>query len=85
MNRAPVRICVTDTAGRPLPEATVSVVDSSVPFPEIAMLTNELGVVELLLPKGQFTFGAHGPANAGGRASVDCDGEHVVDCRITVR
>ncbi|MEM6483389.1 MAG: hypothetical protein AAF662_00150 [Pseudomonadota bacterium] len=84
MNRAPVRIAVVDAHGRSVPEATVSVVASSAPFPEIAMLTDEFGVLELLLPEGRFTFGAHGSADRKGQASFECDGEHATECPITV-
>jgi hypothetical protein len=70
----PTRIRIADDAGRPVPGATVAVVRSSVPFPEIALLADDDGVVNLRLPPGTFTFRAHGPAGQSGEVTVRSPG-----------
>jgi hypothetical protein len=73
VSAAPLRITVTDANGRPVPEASVTVVESSVPFPEIGLLSDEQGVLQLSLPAGRFTFRAHGPGDTSGTGTVDSD------------
>ncbi len=63
-----------DETGRAVPGATVAVVRSSVPFPEIALLADDDGVVDLRLPPGTFTFRAHGPAGRSGEVTVRSPG-----------
>jgi hypothetical protein len=55
---------VVDGRGAPLPGALVSIIDSSVPVPEIALMTDAAGRFTLRLPDGRFTF----RANAGERS-----------------
>jgi hypothetical protein len=55
------RIIVLDEGSRPVADAVVALGRSSVPFPEIALLTNADGVVELQLPPGVFAFRVGGP------------------------
>jgi uncharacterized GH25 family protein len=71
---APLRIIVVDASGRPIPEASVTIVASTVTMPEIALLTDASGVVQLTLPKGRFTFQAYGSDGLQGTISVETDG-----------
>jgi hypothetical protein len=41
-----------------------------VPFPEIALITDADGIVEVYLPQGTFTFEAYGPSGQKGSATV---------------
>jgi hypothetical protein len=61
MSRTLTRIRIVDRNGRPVSEATVAVVRSTVPFPEIALSPDADGIVEVQVPQGTFTFRAHGP------------------------
>lgn len=64
------RIRIVDQNGRPVSEATVAVVRSTVPFPEIALIPDADGIVMVQLPPGTFTFRAHGPFAQQGEATV---------------
>jgi hypothetical protein len=66
----PTRIRIVDQDGRPVSEATVTVVRSTVPFPEIALIPDADGIVEVKLPPGTFTFQAYGPFAQQGEATV---------------
>jgi hypothetical protein len=68
------RLRIVDGAGQPVAGATVAVVRSSVPFPEIALLADDDGRVEIRLPPGTFTFRAHGPAGDSGDVTVQSPG-----------
>jgi hypothetical protein len=68
------RILVRDEADQPVAEAAVAVVRSSVPFPEIALLTDEAGAAELSLPAGVFVFRARSPDDASGDVEVTSPG-----------
>jgi Carboxypeptidase regulatory-like domain len=57
---------VVDPSGRPVRGARVVVVRSSVPVPEIALVTDADGGFGLALPDGQFTLRAHGAGGATG-------------------
>ncbi len=74
MNDTPARLRIVDEAGKPVAGATVAVVRSSVPFPEIALLADDDGVVDLRLPPGTFTFRAYGPTGQSGEATVQSPG-----------
>ena len=74
MNDTPARLRIVDEAGKPAAGATVAVVRSSVPFPEIALLADDDGVVNLRLPRGTFTFRAHGPGGQTGEVTVRSPG-----------
>jgi len=80
MIKRPARLVrVVDAEGRPLAGANVSVVWSSVPVPEIALLTDAHGVLRLPLPPGRFRLRAHAPGSASGEAEVDgCDEGEIV-------
>lgn len=54
----PVRFRVLDETGAPVEGAFVQVLRSTVAFPEIALVTDENGVVQLSLPEGKFVIGA---------------------------
>jgi hypothetical protein len=71
---APTTLRIVDEAGNRVAGATVAVVRSSVPFPEIALLADDAGVVELRLPAGTFTFRAHGPAGQSGEVTLHSPG-----------
>jgi hypothetical protein len=60
---------VVDEAGEPVAGAFVSVAWSNVPYPEIALLTDAEGKVQMPLPKGQFRIVAH--AADGRRGSIE--------------
>lgn len=70
MSESVARLKIVDGAGEPVAGATVAVVRSSVPFPEIALLADDHGVVEVRLPSGTFTFRAHGPAGESGEVTM---------------
>ena len=74
MTSTKVCIAVVDRTGLPVPDADVSVVDSSIPFPEIALLSDDNGVVQVFLPAGHYTFRAHGPGGVEGTTRVISDG-----------
>lgn len=74
MSDAPTTLRIVDEAGNRVAGATVAVVRSSVPFPEIALLADDDGVVEVRLPPGSFTFRAHGPAGQSGEVTVRSPG-----------
>ncbi|MGH8681682.1 MAG: hypothetical protein ACREVP_09295 [Burkholderiales bacterium] len=74
MSDTPTRLRIVDEAGQPVAGAAVAVVRSSVPFPEIALLAGDDGVVEIRLPPGTFTFRAHGPAGRSGEVTVQSPG-----------
>ncbi|MGH8698564.1 MAG: hypothetical protein ACREVS_18910 [Burkholderiales bacterium] len=74
MSDTPTRLRIVDEAGQPVAGAAVAVVRSSVPFPEIALLAGDDGVVEIRLPPGTFTFRAHGPAGRSGEVTVRSPG-----------
>ncbi|NCA71358.1 MAG: hypothetical protein EOM91_14915 [Sphingobacteriia bacterium] len=69
-----MRIIIVDVSGLPIPEASVTIVASTVTVPEIALLADASGVVRLTLPKGRFTFQAYGPGGVQGMISVETDG-----------
>ena len=71
MSKTLTRIRIVDQNGRPVSEATVTVVRSTVPFPEIALIPDADGIVEVQLPQGTFTFEAHGPLGQKGVATVN--------------
>ena len=50
---------VVDANGEPVPEATIAIIESSVPMPEIALLADEDGRFMLRLPPGRFVLRAH--------------------------
>ena len=66
-----VSLRIVNSAGEPVPGATLSVVRGSVPFPEIALRANQDGVVRLRLPEGSFVFRAHDAAGQAGEVAVD--------------
>ena len=68
---------VVDASGRPVPDATVTVVESTSPVPELALLTDDAGRFSLRLPSGRFTLEAHGPNDTKGRQTVEVSGAEV--------
>jgi hypothetical protein len=81
----PTRLRIVDDAGRPVPGATVAVVRSSVPFPEIALLAGDDGIVEVRLPDGSFTFRAHGPGGRSGQVTLSSPAGGEVVIRLAGR
>lgn len=61
---------VLDEAGLPVEGAFVAVEESSVPFPEIALVTDIDGGTQLFLPKGRFRICAYGENNRRGSAEA---------------
>ncbi len=69
-----VRGVVTDHEGRPVPRATVVVVDGTAPVPEIALVTDDAGRFGLKLPRGRFTLEAQGEGGAKGQTIIEVAG-----------
>jgi hypothetical protein len=74
---------VVDTAGRPVPSAFVTVIEGTVPVPEIALVTGEEGEFAMTLPEGRFRVQATGPEGASGEA--DWPGEGEDEIVVTIR
>ena len=76
---------VVDADGAPVPEATIVILKSSVPMPEIALLADENGRFVLRLPPGRFTLRAHGAGGAIGdvdfESEPDAEDIVIVVCR----
>ena len=85
MSDTPTRLKVVDDGGRPVPGATVAVVTASVPFPEIALLAGDDGIVEVRLPEGSFTFRAHGPDGRSGQVTLSSPARGEVVVRLASR
>jgi Carboxypeptidase regulatory-like domain len=62
---------VVDAGGAPVPDALVTIVESTVPMPEIALMCDADGRFSLRLPPGRFRLRAHG---AGGTGEVEVEG-----------
>jgi hypothetical protein len=62
---------VVDAGGEPVPEATIAIIESSVPMPEIALLADEEGRFVLRLPPGSFTLQAHDWQGASGEVALE--------------
>jgi hypothetical protein len=73
-NGKPVLFRVVNESGVPVEGAFVSVVRSNVAFPEIALVTDRSGVVQLSLPKGRFVIGANAEGERYGEMEVDSTG-----------
>lgn len=56
---------VVDQRGDPVPDALVSIVEGTVPMPEIALLVDAGGRFRLRLPDGRFTLRAHAAGGSG--------------------
>ncbi len=56
---------VVDASGAPVPDALVTIVESTVPMPEIALMCDAGGRFSLRLPAGRFRFRAHGGGGSG--------------------
>lgn len=61
---------IVDERGRPARGASLGVERSSVPFPEIGLLADEEGRVEVRLPDGEFTLSARDEAGRRGEVTV---------------
>lgn len=85
MSTAPTRIRIVDQNGRPMSEATVAVTWSTVPFPEIALIPDADGIVEVRLPPGRFTFSAHGPFDQKGEVTVTSPGGEEEIVQLVIR
>jgi len=62
---------VVDAVGAPVPGAQIVIVDSSVPMPEIALVSDANGYFSLRLPEGRFTLRAHAPGGSSGEVEVE--------------
>jgi hypothetical protein len=74
---------VVDASGAPVPNALVTIVESTVPMPEIALMCDADGRFSLRLPAGRFRFRAHG-AGGSGDAEVEVDGAPAADDEIVI-
>ncbi len=79
------RILVLDGSGRPIAGAVVALARSSVPFPEIALLTDENGAIELQLPPGAFAFRVRAPGDASSDVEVTSPGPAETVVRLKAR
>ncbi len=70
---------VVDARGAPVPDALVTVVAGTVPFPEIALLVDAEGRFTLRLPDGRFTLRAHSGAGSG-----DAEVERPGDAEVVI-
>ncbi len=61
---------VLDAEGMPISGARVVIVASSVPIPEIALISDANGGFSLRLPAGRFTLRAHGREGTSGEIEV---------------
>ncbi len=67
---ATVRLMVVDKHGAPVEGALVSVLRSTVAFPEIALVSDADGMVRLPLQKGRYVLGAVA-GSASGEIELD--------------
>jgi hypothetical protein len=74
---------VVDASGDPVPEATIVIVESSVPMPEIALLADENGRFVVRLPPGHFRLRAHDPAGEAGEVELEI-GEGEIEFSIVI-
>jgi len=63
---------VVTADGVPVSRARVTIVEATVPMPEIALITDPDGQFELALPEGRFRLRAHGPRGEVGEAEIEC-------------
>ena len=80
--RHSTRLRIIDEENRPVRGAQVSVVRSSVPFPEVAIIADDDGIVHLDLPRGEFTFRAYASGGRQGEASVTTPVDDITAIRI---
>lgn len=71
----PVRFQVVNEIGRPVEGAFVSVLRSTVAFPEIALVTDGNGIAQLFLPEGRFVIGADAAGERHGEVEFDSKGK----------
>jgi hypothetical protein len=81
---APLRIVVRGTDGRVVPEASVTIVASTVAMPEIALLADRDGIVRLTLPRGRFELEAIGLDDERGFVSIETDGVDPLETEIVL-
>lgn len=62
---------VVDDNGVPISGAPIVIVASSVPMPEIALVSDAHGAFSLKLPAGRFTLRAQGPRGTSGEIEVE--------------
>lgn len=62
---------VVDVRGAPVRDAQIVIVASTVPMPEIALVSDAEGRFSLMLPPGRFTLRAHGPGGVTGDVAVE--------------
>lgn len=58
MRGTPLLFRIVGADGEAVTRASLSVIESSVPFPEVALLADARGTVSLRLPAGRFTLRA---------------------------
>ena len=68
-------IRVVDGEGAPLADAFVAIETSSVPFPEISLITDEDGTISILLPVGEYRIGARSTGGGYGVIEAGVTGE----------
>lgn len=85
MTTTALRIEVVDEAGQPVKEAIVVVAKSSVPFPEIALIADDAGAVQLQLPPGTFVLRANGQDGRQGEATASTPADGIASILVTIR
>lgn len=56
---------MVDEHGAPVPDALVTIVESTVPMPEMTLVADGRGRFALRLPPGRFVLCAHGAGGTG--------------------
>jgi hypothetical protein len=81
----PLLVQIVGADGEPVARASLSVIQSSAPFPEIALLANARGIISLRLPAGRFTLRATAADGRSGEVTLaSLPPEHTV-VEIVVR
>lgn len=81
----PQKFKIVGADGMPVAHASVSVVQSSVAYPEMAQLADADGTLTVRLPQGRFTLRAHTADGRSGQVTVSNPAESSSEIRIEVR
>jgi hypothetical protein len=78
------RFEIVDAKGNPVTDAGLTVVRSSVPFPEVALVPDERGIVTVFLPEGRFTLRALEPGGRTAEITVETPAKANENVRIVL-
>lgn len=85
MTARPQKLKVVGADGKPVAHASVSVVQSSLAYPEMAQLADADGRLTVRLPQGRFTLRAHTADGRTGQVTISRPAEGSSEIRIEVR